>query len=120
MKLVANELDVFMLTMDEPNCEKHWSMLLEICPWASRIAGVQGFDAAHRAAAEAANSEWFIVIDADNIVDEAFFDQEFVIDHPCHCVSFNARNALNGLQYGNGGVRIWQKNFVMNMRTHEN
>jgi hypothetical protein len=30
-----------------------------------------------------------------------------------------ARNAINGLRYGNGGLKIWKKEFVLNMRTHE-
>jgi hypothetical protein len=30
------------------------------------------------------------------------------------------RNSINGLRYGNGGIKIWNKKFVLNMRTHEN
>jgi hypothetical protein len=30
------------------------------------------------------------------------------------------RNSINGLRYGNGGLKIWNKEFVLNMRTHEN
>jgi len=30
------------------------------------------------------------------------------------------RNAINGLRYGNGGLKIWRKDFVLNMKTHEN
>ncbi len=30
------------------------------------------------------------------------------------------RNVINGLRYGNGGLKIWNKNFVLNMKTHEN
>jgi hypothetical protein len=30
------------------------------------------------------------------------------------------QNAINGLRYGNGGLKIWKKEFVLNMRTHEN
>jgi hypothetical protein len=29
------------------------------------------------------------------------------------------RNKINGLRYGNGGLKIWKKDFVVNMRTHE-
>ena len=29
------------------------------------------------------------------------------------------RNNINGLRYGNGGIKIWKKSFVLNMRTHE-
>jgi hypothetical protein len=30
------------------------------------------------------------------------------------------RNKINGLRYGNGGLKIWKREFVLNMRTHEN
>jgi hypothetical protein len=30
------------------------------------------------------------------------------------------RNKINGLRYGNGGIKIWKKDFVLNMKTHEN
>jgi hypothetical protein len=31
-----------------------------------------------------------------------------------------ARNKINGLRYGNGGIKVWKKSFVLNMQTHEN
>jgi hypothetical protein len=30
-----------------------------------------------------------------------------------------ARNRINGLLYGNGGLKIWRKDFILNMRSHE-
>jgi len=30
------------------------------------------------------------------------------------------RNRVNALRYGNGGLKIWKKDFVLNMKTHEN
>ena len=32
---------------------------------------------------------------------------------------WRARNHINGLMYGNGGISSWTKSFVQNMRTHE-
>ena len=32
---------------------------------------------------------------------------------------WRARNHVNGLMYGNGGISSWTKTFVNNMRTHE-
>ena len=32
---------------------------------------------------------------------------------------WRARNDINGLMYGNGGISSWTKTFVQNMRTHE-
>ena len=33
---------------------------------------------------------------------------------------WKGRNNINGLMYGNGGLSCWTKEFVNNMRTHEN
>ena len=34
--------------------------------------------------------------------------------------SWCGRNAVNGLIYGNGGLKCWTKDFVLKMKTHEN
>jgi len=42
-------------------------------------------------------------------------------DNNKDCVfRWKARNHINGLMYGNGGLSCWTKDFVNNMRTHEN
>ena len=75
-----NEFDVFYISFDEPNCEKHYADLVNKIPWAQRVHGVKGFDSAHKAAAEASKTDRFITIDGDNIVDETFWDSELEID----------------------------------------
>jgi len=117
------EFDLFLLSYDEPNANENWSRLLEIAPWAERIHGVKGFDAAHKAAANASSTDWFITVDADNVVRPEFFNLKIDLDvdaTPNRCFSWNAENKINGLMYGNGGLKLWSKQFVMNMLTHEN
>lgn len=114
--------DIFFLSYDEPNAEKHWADLLDKCPWAKRVHGVKGFDAAHRACAEQSETPWFVTVDADNIVLPQFFDIVVELDpenQPNRCFSWNAINAMNGLIYGNGGLKLWSKQFAANMRSHE-
>jgi hypothetical protein len=118
-----NELDVIFISFDEDNCEENWSNLVDCVPWAKRVHGVKGSDAAHKAAANLSDTERFISVDADNIVDPAFFDLEIDFDHSkLHgkAVSWAAQNHINGLEYGNGGLKCWPKQYVLNMRTHEN
>ena len=91
-------------------------------PWAQRVHGVQGSDAAHKAAAEMSSTERFIVIDGDNIPDPEFFNLALEFEDPYwHKAQFRwrARNHVNGLMYGNGGISAWTRTFVQNMRTHE-
>lgn len=116
------DLDCIFLTYDEPKKEEFWVTIQNMVPWAKRVDGVLGSDAAHKAAADASDTERFILIDGDNIPDETFFNQQMVLDdNNRDCVfRWRARNTINGLMYGNGGLSSWTKDFVYNMRTHEN
>lgn len=119
MKIV--EFDIVFLSYDEPNADLHYADLLNKAPWAKRVHGVKGSDHAHKAAAELSETEWFITVDADNIVDPSFFDLNLNMDDPkIQVYGWCGRNKINGLRYGNGGLKIWKRDFVLNMRTHEN
>lgn len=116
------DLDCIYLTYDEPNKEHNWIRIQNMVPWACRVDGVKGSDSAHKAAADASDTDRFILIDGDNIPDPEFFNLQLVLDDSNRdCVfRWRARNHINGLMYGNGGMSSWTKEFVYNMRTHEN
>jgi hypothetical protein len=119
MKIV--EFDVVFLSYDEPNADLHYADLCAKAPWAKRVHGIKGSDHAHKAAAELAETEWFITVDADNIVDPSFFNLDLDMSDPkIEVYGWCGRNKINGLRYGNGGIKIWKKDFVLNMKTHEN
>lgn len=122
MKTPITEFDIFYISFDEPQKEEHWAKLLELAPWAQRVDGVKGFDSAHKRCAELSTTDRFITVDGDNIVYSEFFDLEITIPDRFKDaqLSWGARNSINGLVYGNGGVKLWTKEFVLNMRTHEN
>lgn len=115
------DLDVIFLTFDEPKADENWIRIQQIVPWAKRVDGVKGSDAAHKAAASASTTDRFILIDGDNMPYPSFFSQQLVLDDTNRdCVfRWKARNAINGLCYGNGGLSCWTKEFVQNMKTHE-
>jgi hypothetical protein len=115
-------LDVIFISYDEPNADENYADLLAKVPWAKRVHGVEGSDAAHKAAAQLSETDRFIGVDADNIVDVRFFDQEINFEHEKFkdkVISWSATNAINALEYGNGGLKCWPVEYVMNMRTHE-
>lgn len=116
------DLDVIFLTYDEPKKEEFWIKIQNIVPWAKRVDGVKGSDNAHKAAGEASDTDRFVLIDGDNLPDPDFFNIQLEItDENRDCVfRWRARNEINGLMYGNGGMSCWTKDFVANMRTHEN
>lgn len=117
------EMDIFYLSYDEAKKEEFWADLLNKCPWAKRTDGVKGFDNAHKACARASDTDYFITVDGDNIVDPKFFDDKHALSDrlsPNTVFSFAGKNMVNGLIYGNGGIKIWPKQLVLDMRTHEN
>jgi hypothetical protein len=116
------DLDCIYLSYDEPNKEEHWVKIKNMVPWAKRVDGVKGSDAAHKAAARASDTERFILIDGDNLPDPAFFNQTLDFPTPEYnraVYRWRARNCINGLMYGNGGLSSWVKEFVYDMQTHE-
>ena len=116
------DLDCIYLTYDEPRREEFWIQIQNMIPWAKRVDGVKGSDAAHKAAAEASDTERFVLIDGDNIPDPEFFNLQLTLTETTQNKVFRwrARNHINGLMYGNGGMSCWTQEFVRNMRTHEN
>jgi hypothetical protein len=86
------------------------------------VDGVKGSDAAHKAAARMSDTDRFVLIDGDNIPDPAFFNLQLSLNNNNrnNVFRWKARNHINGLMYGNGGVSCWTKDFVNNMKTHEN
>ena len=118
------DYDIIYLSYDEPNAEKNYADLCKKIPWAKRVHGVEGSDAAHKACANLSETDRFITVDADNRIHEDFLNQE--IDFNEHTdlqntvISWCGKNAINGLTYGNGGLKCWPKQYVLNMKTHEN
>jgi len=118
------DLDCIYLSYDEPQKEEFWLKIKNMVPWAKRVDGVKGSDAAHKAAGEASDTERFILIDGDNMPDEEFFNiqLDFTDKDPSFKKAqfrWKAVNSINGLRYGNGGMSSWTKTYVANMKTHE-
>jgi len=123
-KIKIIEQDIIFLSYDEPNAEKNYADLLAKVPWAKRVHGVKGSDAAHKACAKLSETEYFVTVDADNIVDPKFLEVEIDLDELSltkeNVFSWCGKIHVNGLMYGNGGLKLWTRKFVNQMRTHEN
>tara|TARA_B100000282_G_C31682085_1_gene467218 strand:- start:104 stop:1024 length:921 start_codon:yes stop_codon:yes gene_type:complete len=124
MKLKIAELDIIYLSYDEPNADKNYADLLTKVPWAKRVHGIKGSDAAHKACAELSETDRFVTVDGDNTIRQEFINQ--VLDFDAHTdltnsvISWCGKNTINGLMYGNGGLKCWPKEHVLSMKTHEN
>ena len=118
----VTDLDFVYISYKEPNKEENWADLLNKVPWAKRIDGVTGFDSAHKAAAEIAETDFFISVDGDNILDETFLlgTLDWSKTNPNAVHRWRAKNNVNGLVYGNGGLVGWPRETCLQMKTHEN
>jgi len=123
-KIKIIEQDIVFLSYDEANAEKNYADLKKKVPWAKRVHGVKGSDSAHKACAAISETDYFVTVDADNIIDPKFLQVEIDLTK----LNLTAENVfswcgkvhVNNLMYGNGGLKMWTKDFVNNMRTHEN
>tara|TARA_B110000503_G_scaffold83166_1_gene126870 strand:- start:205 stop:1125 length:921 start_codon:yes stop_codon:yes gene_type:complete len=124
IKFKPIDCDIIYLSYDEPNAEQNYNDLCKKVPWAKRVHGVEGSDAAHKACAELSETDRFITVDGDNIIKESFLNQEIDlamhVDLSTSVISWAGKNVINGLVYGNGGLKCWPKDYVLKMRTHEN
>jgi len=118
------DLDVIYLSFDEPQKEEFWLKIKNMVPWAKRVDGVKGSDAAHKAAGELSDTPRFFLIDGDNLPDESFFNMQldFTDKDPIYQQAqfrWKAIISIIGLRYGNGGMSSWTKTYVKEMKTHE-
>lgn len=117
-------MDIIFLSYDEPNAEENWADLQRKIPWAKRVHGVEGSDAAHKACADLSETKHFVTVDGDTIVDPKFMQVELDLDKlgvdDDYQFSWCGKIDANGLMYGNGSLKMWTKEFVKNMKTHEN
>ncbi len=70
----VTNFDIIFISYDEDNADKNWADLQKKCPWAKRVHGVYGSDAAHKAAAQLSSTDRFTTCDADTIVKPEFFN----------------------------------------------
>lgn len=117
-------IPVVFLSFDEPNADENFEYLKKYHPnpkLLHRVHGVKGFDAAHKAAAEAAGTDRFFTVDADCQVDKSIWYRQLEITADVRTATFSwsSRNIVNGLVYGNGGIKLWFSAYVKNMRSHE-
>lgn len=110
------DLDIIYISNGEPD-EQKWFENAEYqsnrnVKW---IRGVNGRTAAYQAAARASESDWFFTVFAKLEVLGSEFPWHWQPDYwqgPKHYI-FNARNPVNGLEYGHMGMIAYNKSLVL-------
>jgi hypothetical protein len=117
--IVASEhqlYDVVFISYKEPNADENYSKLLKICPRAKRVHGVTGIHQAHIQAAKLCNTDMFWVIDGDAIIENNFNFELVMSSYDIDCVHvWRSKNPINGLEYGNGGVKLLPRQLTVDM-----
>ena len=110
--------DIVLISYQEPNADQNWESLKLRVPTAKRVHGVKGIHNAHISAAKKCFTKMFWIVDGDAIVlDE--FDFNYEVDKwnldTVHV--WRSRNPINGLEYGNGGIKLFPRKLTINMDT---
>jgi len=99
--------DIYMVGFDETNLPENWARLQSLQPEAKLVQGITGIYAAYRVCAQQTKSPLFFVVDADNRV---YDDFDFVppqLPAPNELMVWWARNPINDLTYGHGGIKLF-------------
>ncbi len=114
-------MDVFYISYDEPQKEEFWRDISHRIPHAQRVDGITGFHKAHRTCASLSSTERFFTVDGDSLLNDKMWDLRIpdTLLKSDYVLSWCSRNALNGLSYGNGGVKNWSRQALLTAATHE-
>ena len=109
------------ISFKEPNKEQNWADLKNKVPWAKRVDGVKDL-IQHTKPRGNGGNRFLYQCGRDNIIDEKFLLQtlDWSKTDKKSVHRWRARNNINGLVYGNGGLVGWDKETCLGMKTHEN
>ena len=122
VKNLIQQFDVFYVCFDEPNRHENWEHILQLIPEAKKVEGVVGFDNALKTCAKRSQTDYFFLIDGENklIADRLEHPVEIPNIQGHWVLSWSSLNQVNGLVYGNGGLKLWPKQVAIEIRAHEN
>jgi hypothetical protein len=105
--------DIVFVSYGETNADKNWHTLKKIRPHAKRVENIRGISNAYLTAAQIAQTPHFYLIDADNelLPDFTFNFQPFG-DYKTFI--FRAKNPVNNLEYGYGGIKLYHRESLIN------
>ena len=108
--------DVVFISYNESNADENYNKLLTRCPRAKRVHGVEGIHQAHIEAASICNTDMIWIVDGDAIIEDSFDFDIVMSSYDINCVHvWRSRNPINGLEYGNGGVKLLPRKLTLDM-----
>lgn len=108
--------DIVFISYNESNADENYTILCKQFPYAKRVHGIKGIHQAHIAAAELCDTDMFWVVDGDAVIDNNFkFDYQVPRWEKNTVHVWRAKNPVNDLVYGYGGVKLLPKQQTLNM-----
>ena len=109
------DLPVVFVSYDEPYADKRYDQLQESVPTAHRVHGVDGIVDAYKAAARQVEGDYVVTVDGDTGIDPVLFELTIALlpIETAAVRAWSARNEVNGLVYGNGGVKCWPRKALL-------
>jgi len=102
-------IPIYFLYNDEANWSENWKRLNDRATNCHAIKAVGTIFESHKHIASLCESDRFYVVDADCwIVDSFNFDKQIELK-PKSVAVFRAKNPINGLVYGHGGIKLFSK-----------
>ena len=100
---------IYFLYNDETNAEENFARLQSKASHALAVKSIGTIFESHKHIASLCDGDKFYVVDADCwIVDSFNFDKQIELK-PKSVAVFRAKNPINGLVYGHGGIKLFSK-----------
>jgi hypothetical protein len=102
-------IPVYFLYKDELNAQDNWYRCSQVAQWAVAFESIGTIFQSHKAIADHCQEDRFYVVDGDCwILDNFRFNQQVDLK-PKSVAVFRAKNPVNGLVYGHGGIKLFSR-----------
>ncbi|MBE1484991.1 hypothetical protein [Plantactinospora soyae] len=109
--------DVVFLSYDEPLADALYARLSDTFGRVKRLHGVHGMRRAYQLTAEMVDSEFLFIADADFEIAADFNPEEVcALDEEVAMRVWRTVNAVNGLVYGHGGLKLCRRQALRDLR----
>lgn len=111
------DFDVVMISFHEAEADSNYQKLKQRFPDAKHVKNVEGIGNAHKEAAKQSTTEMVYIVDADaDIMNDFNFDYIPPMSKRKNTTYvWSARNPINGLEYGFGGIKLFPRQQLLDM-----
>ena len=111
------DFEIFMISFHEAEADSNFAKLKAQYPDAKHVKNIEGIGNAHREVGEQSTTEMVYIVDADAELLEKFNFDFIPPMSKRHNTTYvwSARNPINGLEYGYGGVKLFPRSQLLEL-----